>query len=203
MLDIILKVTFVIGLVASETIRFPHRMRVKRERKEKRLADERWTVSDFVLDLLAFAGMEIIPLVYVLTPWLGFADYRLPVEVQALMGVAGALAFAAGLWLLWRSHADLGRNWSPTLQIMEQHALVTRGVYGRIRHPIYAAVWLVCLGQALLLQNWIAGLAGLVLFLPVYVLRVPKEERMMLDHFGDEYREYMGRTGRITPRLGR
>jgi protein-S-isoprenylcysteine O-methyltransferase Ste14 len=54
----------------------------------------------------------------------------------------------------------------------------------------------------LLLQNWIAGWASLVLFLPVYLLRVPREEQMMLDEFAEEYRTYMNRTGRVIPRLG-
>jgi protein-S-isoprenylcysteine O-methyltransferase Ste14 len=102
---------------------------------------------------------------------------------------------------LWRAHADLGRNWTPTLQITESHRLVTGGVYRYLRHPIYAAIWLTGLAQVLMLANWIAGPACLVLFLPVYLVRVPREERMMLDHFGDEYRAYMGRTGGVIPRL--
>ena len=81
--------------------------------------------------------------------------------------------------------------------------LVTQGVYQYIRHPIYAAVWLTGLAQLSLLANWIAGLAGLLSFLPVYLVRVAREERMMLDHFGDEYRAYMNRTGTIMPRLGK
>ena len=154
---------------------------------------------DFALDMLAFAGMEIIPLIYILTPWLNFADYALPAWVRWL----GVPLMAGALWLLWRAHADLGRNWSPTLQIMESHSLVTGGVYRHVRHPIYAAVWLMGLAQLLLLANWIAGPARLVLFLPVYLVRVPREERMMLDHFGNEYRAYMDQTGAVIPRAGK
>ncbi len=61
--------------------------------------------------------------------------------------------------------------------------------------------WLWSVAQALLLQNWVAGLAGLALFTPLYVLRVPREERMMLDRFGEEYHAYMNRTGRVVPQL--
>jgi protein-S-isoprenylcysteine O-methyltransferase Ste14 len=53
------------------------------------------------------------------------------------------------------------------------------------------------------LQNWIAGWAGLVSFAPLYLLRVPREEQMMLDEFGGWYRAYMDRTGRVVPRLER
>jgi protein-S-isoprenylcysteine O-methyltransferase Ste14 len=63
-------------------------------------------------------------------------------------------------------------------------------------------MWLWGMAQTLLLQNWIAGWAGLVLFLPMYVSRVPREEQLMMEQFGEAYREYVKRTGRIVPRLG-
>ncbi|MBI5567244.1 MAG: isoprenylcysteine carboxylmethyltransferase family protein [Chloroflexi bacterium] len=88
-----------------------------------------------------------------------------------------------------------------TVEVTPTQSLVTSGIYGVIRHPIYAAMWLWGAAQALLLSNWIAGLAALILFGLVYFVRVPREEQMMLDHFGDEYRAYMQRTGRAFPRF--
>jgi protein-S-isoprenylcysteine O-methyltransferase Ste14 len=61
--------------------------------------------------------------------------------------------------------------------------------------------WWWGVARALLLQNWVAGLAGLELFTSLYVLRVPREERMMLNRFGEEYHAYMNRTGRVVPQL--
>jgi protein-S-isoprenylcysteine O-methyltransferase Ste14 len=148
------------------------------------------------LVFVASIGLAIVPLIYLLTSWLDFADYRLP----AWTGWVGAAIFAVAVWLLWRSHVDLGLNWSATLDIREGHSLVTRGVYGHIRHPMYAAHWLWAIAQALLLHNWIAGPAFSVFFIPLYLLRVPHEEQMMLQHFGEEYLGYMNRTGRIIPR---
>ena len=66
---------------------------------------------------------------------------------------------------------------------------------------MYAAHWWWAIAQILLLQNWIAGLSLLVSFLPLYLVRVPREERMMLEQFGQEYRIYMSRTGRLFPRF--
>ena len=66
---------------------------------------------------------------------------------------------------------------------------------------MYSAHWLWGIAQALLIHNWIAGLASLVIIIPIYVLRVRREEHMMLEQFGDEYRTYMSRTGRIFPRI--
>ncbi len=105
------------------------------------------------------------------------------------------------LWLLWRSHYDLGRNWRVTTEIREGHTLVTSGIFRYIRHPMYSAHWLWGIAQVLLIHNWIAGLASLVIWLPVYLLRVRREENMMLEKFGEEYRLYMRQTGRIIPRI--
>jgi protein-S-isoprenylcysteine O-methyltransferase Ste14 len=110
---------------------------------------------------------------------------------------------ALSIWVLWRAHADLGRNWSPSLEIPEGQSLVTNGIYHYIRHPIYASVLLSGLAQALLLQNWLAGLSGLAVFLLTYLLRVPREEQMMVETYGDAYRAYMNQTGGIIPRLQR
>jgi len=61
--------------------------------------------------------------------------------------------------------------------------------------------WLWAIAQVLLIHNWIAGPAFLVIFLPLYFLRVPREENLMLETFKDQYRQYMHKTGRIIPRL--
>jgi protein-S-isoprenylcysteine O-methyltransferase Ste14 len=162
-------------------------------------ARRRNTGLDALLTGLPGFGMFILPLIYALTSWLDFADYHLP----SWAGWIGVAIFALAVWLLYRSHADLARNWSPQLEILEGHALVTDGVFRYIRHPMYAAHLLWGIAQVFLLQNWIVGFSMLVTFLPGYFYRTRVEERMMIDHFGDEYRSYMERTGRLFPRLGK
>jgi protein-S-isoprenylcysteine O-methyltransferase Ste14 len=193
------KYLFLIGLIGMEVIRAPHRKRQRQEWRAKRMTETRTSPLDFALDMVAFMGMEIIPIIYIFSPWLNFADYTLP----AWVSWTGVVILLFAVWLLWQAHADLGRNWSSTLQITEGHQLVTQGIYSYIRHPIYAAVWLMSIAQVLMLPNWIAGPACLVLFLPVFLVRVPREERMMVDHFGEEYRDYMKRTGGIIPHLSK
>jgi len=187
------KVAYTIGLIAGSVIRAVY----TRQYKKNTIADDHKTAQDKLLISLSSLGLIIIPLFYLLSPWLDFADYQLPVWV----GWVGVAVFAFALWLLWRSHVDLGRNWSPSLEIMEEHSLVTGGVYRYIRHPMYAAHWVWGIAQVLLLQNWIAGFSMLVFFLPMYLMRVPHEEKMMLKNFGEEYRQYTSRTGRVIPRL--
>ncbi len=148
--------------------------------------------------LLGLAGIGmLIPLVYVFTSILDFADYSLP----NWMGWIGVVLFGAAIWLLWHSHAKLGWNWTPTLGIRDEHRLVTEGVYRYIRHPMYAAHWLWAIAQVFMLHNWIAGYSFLIAIVPHYLARVNNEEQMMLIHFGEEYRAYMERTRRMIPPL--
>jgi protein-S-isoprenylcysteine O-methyltransferase Ste14 len=86
-----------------------------------------------------------------------------------------------------------------TLELREGQSLVTGGVYSRVRHPMYSALFLDALAQALLLPNWVAGPAFLVAFTLMFALRLGPEERMMVAKFGAEYEAYRARTKRILP----
>ena len=88
-----------------------------------------------------------------------------------------------------------------TLEVRENHALITDGIYKYVRHPMYSAFWLWAIAQAFLLPNWIAGFSGIVGFGTLYLLRVRHEEQMMLETFGNAYAEYARRTGRVFPKL--
>ena len=149
-----------------------------------------------LLALVIPSGL-LVPLLYLFTSLLWFADYRLPAFIPPI----GAVVMVAAIWLFWRSHADLGLNWSATLEIRKDHQLVTGGVYQRIRHPMYTAIFLFSAAQAMLLPNWVAGFSALVPFTLLYLIRRPREEQMMCNIFGDEYRAYMQRTGRLIPRF--
>jgi protein-S-isoprenylcysteine O-methyltransferase Ste14 len=192
----LLRYLFIAGLLAQEIIRFPHRRRNRREQKAGRFVDDRSQGLELVMSMVAWTGMEIIPLFYAFTRWLEWADYPLP----AWLGWVGFILLALATWLLWRAHADLGRNWSPTLQVSREQQVVTSGVYGYLRHPIYASLLLTGVAQALMLPNWIAGWSGLAAFLLVYLVRVPREEAMMVQHFGEEYTAYRARVGGLLPR---
>ena len=109
------------------------------------------------------------------------------------------ICFVIGLWLFYRSHADLGANWSITLEVREQHRLITQGVYSRIRHPMYSAMVLYSVGQALVIPNWVVGPSNGVAFAILLSLRVHAEEQMMSEAFGDEYAAYAARTKRLVP----
>ncbi|MEO0461518.1 MAG: protein-S-isoprenylcysteine O-methyltransferase [Pseudomonadota bacterium] len=160
---------------------------------DKVIVDQPEGAKERVLLALVFVGATILPLVLSATGALAFANYTLPIWAPAIGGVL----VVPGQWLFWRSHADLGRNWSIATELHEEQTLVTSGVYSRIRQPMYSANWLMFLAQPLLIQKWIAGWAGPIAFAVVYFNRVPYEEAMMRKQFGEEYDAYMQRSGRL------
>jgi len=185
------KLVWCIGVIGWFAIRYPHERRSRRT--PKRLRSDR--ARDLVLLTISATGLLIAPAIYVFAGWPQLADYHFR-PALAWLGVA---VFACSLWLFHGTHRELGRNWSVTLEIRDRHVLVSSGVYRYVRHPMYAAFWLWALAQALLLPNWVAGPAGLAGFGTLFFLRVGREEQLMIETFGDEYRRYMARTSRIVP----
>ena len=146
--------------------------------------------------LLTFATLTfLLPLVWIASPVFSFADYPL----RATNFIVGTVGLAVGLWLFYQAHADLGRNWSVTLEIRDKHQLVTGGIYSLVRHPMYLSLLVYSAGQVLVLPNWVVGPAYGVAMALVFAFRLRPEEQMMLDVFGDEYKVYMRRTKRLIP----
>jgi protein-S-isoprenylcysteine O-methyltransferase Ste14 len=142
------------------------------------------------LSLVAFLVLYAIN-----PPWLVVLSVPFP-DWLRWMGVAlGIASFAIYAW----SRATLGKEWSSPLQMRENHHLVTTGPYVWIRHPIYLALMVFMAGIALVTANWFL-VAFLVVSIADLALRIPKEEQMMIEEFGNEYKAYMQRTGRLLPK---
>ncbi|MBX5156196.1 MULTISPECIES: protein-S-isoprenylcysteine O-methyltransferase [unclassified Rhizobium] len=187
------KVIWVLGVVVWAIIRRPHARRAKR----LQVVSDRRTPSEAVGLAAGLLGLSIIPAIYVATGFPLAADYPPHLWAVAL----GAILLVCAMWVFRRTHKALGKNWSITLEIREKHKLISQGPYALVRHPMYTSFLLMGLGQAFLLSNWVAGLAGLLGAGILFFLRVDKEERMMLDVFGPEYQAYMDKTKRIIPYL--
>ncbi len=185
-------IVYLVGLVVYVAIRGVFGGRTKGNQKTVIRAD----ALDRALVGLVFIGNIILPVLYLFTRWLSFADYRAPMVVAG----SGAVVMVVALWLFWRAHVDLGLNWSITLEMRKDHELITHGVYRLVRHPMYAAIFLFAIAQGFLLPNWLAGWGGFGSFAILYLVRAPREERMMSEFFGESYRAYLERTGRLVPR---
>jgi protein-S-isoprenylcysteine O-methyltransferase Ste14 len=187
------KALVLVGIIATAAIRAPH----GRRSGKVTVVESRKSRAEVTLLALMWIAVMILPLVSIVTPVLSFADYPLRVVPWFL----GTVCLGFGLWLFYRSHADLGTNWSLSLEIREGHKLVTNGVYEHIRHPMYTAILLNAVAQALLLPNWLAGPSCLVAFLLMLTFRLGREEQMMRERFGDDYVAYAARTKRLIARV--
>ena len=133
---------------------------------------------------------------YAINPtWMGVLSVPFP---DWLRWVGFALGLASlGFWS-WTQVA-LGKEWSPQLQLREEHHLVTTGPYTRIRHPLYTAMIGYGTSLALVTANWIFIVLAVAVIAGLFA-RIPKEEQMMIEEFGEEYKAYRQRTGRFFPK---
>jgi len=184
------KAAVLVSSIAMVVIRAPHGQRSR----GVKVAKSGKGPLEIALLTVAWLGF-FVPLIWVAAPLLAFADYPL----RPVPFVAGIACLAVGLWFFHRSHVDLGTNWSITLEVREKHQLVTHGIYRRVRHPMYMALFLYSLGQASALPNWVAGPSYFVAFGLLFALRVGPEERMMREEFGADYDAYVARTRRLVP----
>jgi protein-S-isoprenylcysteine O-methyltransferase Ste14 len=192
MFNSIFKIIYFIQLMIAIIIRKSY------ERKYIRLDVEVQKKSTIELALLGLNGIGmIIPVVYVFSSWMDFANYNLSVW----LGWVGVVLFSFAILLLWRSHHDLGRNWTPTVAKRYNAELITSGVYKHIRHPMYTAHLIWAVAQIMILHNWIAGYSFLIVQVPFYFIRIKNEERMMIEQFGAAYKDYMKKTSRLIPKL--
>ncbi len=141
-------------------------------------------------------------ILYMLLPsWIMFLSIPLPDWFRLIMGVVAALSIPFTLW----GYRTLGKNWVHALepskfQRRKGEALVTSGPYHYVRNPIYLGAFTFALSIAFVAANWLTLLPALAIIPPIYG-QIGKEEAMLIDRFGVEYREYMKRTPRIIPKL--
>ena len=181
------------GIIAWTAIRWPHR---RKARKTETVTDQRSAMEKAAL-ALTIVGLVILPAVHLATGLFGFANT--PFWPGA--GWLGLIVMAGFLYMFYRSHKDLARNWSVSLEIRKDHQLVDTGAYRLIRHPMYTSFWMWGIAQYLLIPNWIAGLSGLLSVAILYFSRIGAEERMMHQQFGEAYEDYCKRTYRLLPKL--
>lgn len=134
---------------------------------------------------------------YAVNPaWLSAFAIPLPAWSRWLGVGLSVIGFLLLVWV----HRALGRQWSTSLQLREQHTLITSGPYRWTRHPMYTALFSFFAGLAFVSASWLVVLLVVVAVSVLYA-RIGKEEMMMLEQFGDEYRAHMQRTGRFLPHL--
>jgi len=191
--EILYRVVFGALWVIYFGVRLFFQGKVKSAGRSYVLQNEQQEKRYFRLFALAYV---LLPL-YFLTSWVDFGHLGFPVWLRW----AGAALTVLGILLFAWAHQALGVNWTAVLALSEEQELVTSGPYRWVRHPMYTAFFVIGFGFWLLSAN---GLVGLIYFSTLLVMvwtRLPAEEEMMAERFGERYRAYQKTTGSLLPSL--
>jgi protein-S-isoprenylcysteine O-methyltransferase Ste14 len=193
--DRLFRLILLAGFVIFMPIGIYHRLKAHTGEKLDRRQEGLFILV--TLRLVGIAGMASL-IAYLINPaYMAWAAVPLPVWLRWI-GVC--LGLIAGLLLVWMFRT-LGRNLTDTVVTRKEHTLVTTGPYRWVRHPLYSSAALAIVGNSLVTANWFFFLAGCLTFLLLLLIRTRKEEQNLIARFGDDYRNYMQRTGRFVPRL--
>lgn len=143
-----------------------------------------------------FLLITFLVMYFIGATWIDAFSFPLPGWLRWAGFVLGIIS--VGFWT-W-TQTVLDTQWSAQLQLTKDHHLITTGPYACIRHPLYAGMFGWSSSLALLTANWIFVVICVLEFAGLF-WRIPKEEQMMIEAFGGEYKVYMQRTGRLFPKL--
>ncbi len=198
--DLIFRIIFVVMYAIFGSTRIYYRRKATKSRSEQ--SDEptktepirNWAHIAISISIL---GMIIAYILYLfIPPW----TLCFPLPFPSILRWFGVLlGFCAVPFLIW-THRTLGRWWSAELEIQNEHRIITTGPYARIRHPMYTAFIVFTIGTVLLAANLFVTIFGLLVSILLYPIS-KTEEQMLLNEFGDQYYDYMKRTGRFVPRI--
>lgn len=177
-------------------ISFYFRIKADRESGEKlsRKAD-----GAVLMTIIRIGGLILwlSPFVYLINPtWMAWSKLGLPDWVRWFGFGIGVLCVFGIYWLF----SSIGTGITPVSATRKEHKLVTNGIYKYIRHPLYTFGSTLFVAFGMMADSWLIATLGILTFI-LMVIRTPKEEANLIEKFGDEYREYMKRTGRFLPRL--
>lgn len=192
----IFRILAAVILITGMAISSYYRRKADRDSGEKlsRKAD-----GNVIMTVIRVGGLILwlSPFVYLINPaWMAWAKVGFPDWVRWL-GVGFGILCTLGIYWLFSS---IGTGITPVSATRKEHKLVTSGPYRWVRHPLYTVGSSMFISFGMMADNWFIALLGILTFI-LMAIRTPKEEANLIEKFGDEYREYMKRTGRYLPKL--
>lgn len=121
--------------------------------------------------------------------------------LSTALSIIAVLIAAVSVWLAIAAIKELGRQWSLTARLTEGHKLVTTGVYGLVRHPIYTAMLGMLVATGVVLSDWPGRVIGFAFFLIGTFIRIRFEEKLLTHAFGKEFAEWKSCVPALIPDL--
>ena len=189
------RLALLIVFLITMAIGIPHR--IKAAASGERISHKEEGYLFAVTLRVAGLLLWISTLAYLLFPTsISWAAIPIPSWLRWFGVISAVLSTTLFYWTL----SSLGKNLTDTVVTRKYAVLVTHGPYRWVRHPFYVCAALLMASATTLTANWLIGL-GSLLVLTLLAIRTPKEEQMLIQRFGDDYRRYMETTGKFIPRL--
>ena len=194
--ETIYRTLFIISGIVMFAIRIYYQRKIRSERLH---TEERGSRLRLMPGAIAAFVTIVFGLEYIFAP--GTFEFAYLIEYPTWLRWVGVLMLIIGIGLLWAAHHHLGKSFHSLVVLKEDQVLVESGPYKRIRHPIYTAYVLNYIGGGLLAGNWVLTFVPVFFFGLLVFLRLGEEEAVLVEKFGDYYRDYMKRSGRFLPKI--
>jgi len=203
-LEIFFKITFFVVFFSFAYVMtaYTKKAKARKEDKATRIKMRNESEVPLLLKLRAIFGIPFYlgVLVWTFAPkFMEWSALALPVWARWAGLVLGLFSVFLNAWSHKTLGERLGKDFDPALRLLKVPALVKEGPYAKMRHPIYLAFLLMQISVLLLTSNWFIGFCGIAIIISVIAIRIPEEERLLIEQFGDEYREYIKNTGALLP----
>lgn len=163
------------------------------------LSNIKETEGMFQTVLQTIIGLFVVAVIltYVLAPFkIHSFSLDIPNSFRNFAIIIGILSQIGTIWC----HTALGPNWSRHLRVWEDQELITTGPYKYVRHPLYTMYYLLMINIGIVSANSLIMVAMLLLIISLYI-RISTEETMLVNAFGEKYKEYMKTTGKLVPKI--
>ena len=194
--ELMFRIIFILTYSVFGAVRVFYRSQNLGRESEK---DESLKDAPTIVLSVAILGYFVCIFFYILLPqWIIWAHLNLHILVRW----SGVVLSAIGIGLLIWIHHTLGKQYSPKLAIQKEHKLISSGPYNRVRHPMYTVFILFSIAVALIASNLLMLIFAIFIAIPFHWIS-QKEERLLIDQFGEKYMNYMKQTGRFFPPIRR
>ena len=194
--ETIYRTLFLIAAIFMFAIRIYYQRKIRSERLH---TEERGSRLRLIPGAIAAFVTIVFGLEYIFAP--RTFEFAYLIEYPTWLRWVGMLMLIIGIGLLWAAHHHLGKSFHSLVVLKEDQVLVESGPYKWIRHPIYTAYILNYVGGGLLAGNWVLTFVPVFFFGLMIFLRLGEEEAVLVEKFGDNYRDYIKRTGRLLPKI--
>eukprot|EP00475_Leptophrys_vorax_P028490 TRINITY_DN4122_c0_g2_i1.p1 TRINITY_DN4122_c0_g2~~TRINITY_DN4122_c0_g2_i1.p1 ORF type:complete len:241 (-),score=37.89 TRINITY_DN4122_c0_g2_i1:740-1462(-) len=181
--ELLLFVVILFGFLAR-LCRVPVRVTVQSQRSQ---------IFSTLLFLLLVAAILLCTFGSKFSTWTKFTP-------SLITKIVGEVIMFPSIVLMGWSQYHLGRQWTASIQLIENHKLVKTGPYIYLRHPFLISILLLNVGALLFAGSWLSFAMYLLNFMYSCYL-VPLEESMLIEEFGMEYIEYRQNTGKFFPKM--